>query len=142
MSTEKLVLIELLGPGILVVSIISVAIIRLGLVFNSNDAANTFHTPYMLLIMTVVILFTTGTYQFHLAVRAGIMLVMQVFGQLPPIQILVIVLITALLEISQFMTWKAKMDLFVRIKASEQQHSQLTDLLDTVPDSVLICSKK
>ena len=50
-------------------------------------------------------------------------------------------LLFVVLEASVFMNYKAKAQLFLRIKASEQQSEQLTDLLDTVPDSVYICSK-
>ena len=58
-----------------------------------------------------------------------------------PTTILQGLLLFLVLEASVFMNYKAKAQLFLRIKASEQQSEQLTDLLDTVPDSVYICSK-
>lgn len=46
-----------------------------------------------------------------------------------------------LLEAAQYLNTKQKLQLFVRMKKSEQQEKQLAELLDAVPDCVLICSK-
>ena len=46
-----------------------------------------------------------------------------------------------LFESSLYLNTKQKLQLFVRMKKSEQQEKQLAELLDAVPDCVLICSK-
>ena len=46
-----------------------------------------------------------------------------------------------LFETSLYLNTKQKLQLFVRMKKSEQQEKQLAELLDAVPDCVLICSK-
>ena len=46
-----------------------------------------------------------------------------------------------MVEASIYSHMRAKIDLFVKIKAIEQQEAQLSNLLDNVPDSVLICTK-
>ena len=51
------------------------------------------------------------------------------------------VIILMILELSVYNNYKAKAQLFLRIKASEQQGEQLNEILDTVPDNVLICAK-
>lgn len=48
-------------------------------------------------------------------------------------------LIFLFIETSTYINMKAKAELFVRIAHSEQQQRQLADLLDMVPDCVLIC---
>ena len=40
-----------------------------------------------------------------------------------------------------FVTHKAKSNLFLRIKVTALQEDQMQNLLNTVPDKVLICSK-
>ena len=60
-----------------------------------------------------------------------------IFAGLRMIAIMTIILI----ELQVYNSYKAKAELFLRVKISEQQSEQLTDLLDAVPDSVLICSQ-
>mmetsp|Transcript_39793 Transcript_39793/g.52096 ORF Transcript_39793/g.52096 Transcript_39793/m.52096 type:complete len:91 (+) Transcript_39793:140-412(+) len=44
-------------------------------------------------------------------------------------------------EIHLYLTVRQKADLFCKLKTIERQQGQLADLLDAVPDSVLICSR-
>ena len=46
-----------------------------------------------------------------------------------------------ILESARYLNTKQKLKLFVRMKKSQQQEKQLAELLDAVPDCVLICSK-
>ena len=54
---------------------------------------------------------------------------------------LTIAFMYAMVELIQYTSMKAKAKLFYQLKRSEQQQRQMADLLDAVPDSVLICSK-
>ena len=46
-----------------------------------------------------------------------------------------------ILEFANYLNNKQKLHLFVRMKKSQQQEKQLSELLDAVPDCVFICSK-
>ena len=45
------------------------------------------------------------------------------------------------IELKQYITVRAQVQLFVRLATIQQQEQQLSDLLDMVPDNVFICSK-
>ena len=43
------------------------------------------------------------------------------------------------LEVSAYMNYKAKAQLFLRASVSAQQYKQMEDLLNALPDNVMIC---
>ena len=47
----------------------------------------------------------------------------------------------AVMEPQVYINMKSKTQLFLKIKIVEQQQVQLSDLIDAMPDSVIICTK-
>ena len=48
---------------------------------------------------------------------------------------------TLVIETAVYINMKARARLFLKAKTSKQQQRQLLDLLDAMPDSVLLCTK-
>ena len=105
----------------------------------------------MLAMIAIVAIYTTTTYLYHLLFLNAWMVVFSLLswvdranhgdelniGLYLSHRIFYMVMLTSW----QYIYWTDRAELFQKIKHSEQQNEQLTDLLDTVPDSVLICSK-
>ena len=56
-------------------------------------------------------------------------------------RITVNVLIISVLEIISYITYKVKANLFLKIKIAKMQEEKFQNLLNTVPDKVLICTQ-
>ena len=53
----------------------------------------------------------------------------------------VVLIVTLVLESHLYIMTRAQVQLYVRLATIQQQEQQLSDLLDMVPESVLICTK-
>ena len=49
---------------------------------------------------------------------------------------------TLVIEAAVYINMKARARLFLKARTSKQQQRQLLDLLDAIPDSVLLCTKE
>ena len=56
-----------------------------------------------------------------------------------PESVIISIIFVTLLELTTYQTIKGQARLFLQAKVSEQEHRQMKELLDVVPDSVLIC---
>lgn len=144
---------ELISPLYVFMTVILLFLINQGYFFEIEANLNTRQLQTLVLLVQyyVTLSFMACSYFPHLAVRFFILLAI-VGGKLSRneadednkdkdiiVSFTMIAMISFIFELTFYFNTRVKLLLFMEIKSSQRQQQQLLNLLDTVPDNVLIC---